>query len=83
MTIKNHAYDEYLTDQDFLKLVQKYQDENDNDFREIKIAIMNDVSSWIYNAHGDRYDAMTYFSEAKSLVNVLQYINDMRSEEDE
>lgn len=82
MTMKNHAYDEYFNDEDFLELVKKYQDEHDNDFDEIKVAIMNDVSSWLYNAHGDSYDVMSYLSEAKSLVNVLQYINDNRSEDE-
>jgi len=81
--MKNHAYDEYLSDDSFLELVEKYRNEHDNDFESIKLAIMNDASSWIYNSHGDSYDVMMYLSEAKSLINVLQYINDERSKDED
>jgi hypothetical protein len=80
--MKNHAYDEYYDDDSFLELVEKYRNEHDNDFDSIKIAIMRKVSDWIYNSHGDKYDVMSYLSEAKTLVNVLQYINDERDEDE-
>jgi len=80
--MKNYAYDDYRDNDSFLELVDKYKSENDNDFEEIQNAIATDVRSWLREAHGDKYDVAMYLSEAKSLINVLQYINDERDEDE-
>lgn len=78
--MKNHNYCEYRNDDEFLRIVEKYVNEYDH-FDDIKEAIRNKVDDWIYNSHGSKYDEMMYFSEAKSLLNVLEFINNHRDEE--
>ena len=74
--MKNHYYDDYRDNEAFLELVDEYLTEYNNDFDSIKDAIRRQVSSWINEAHGDEGDVNMYISEAKSLLNVLQHINE-------
>jgi hypothetical protein len=74
--MKNHYYCDYRNNEAFLELVEEYVSEHNNDFDSIKEAIRRKVSMWINEAHGDQYDVNMYISEAKSLLNVLQHIND-------
>ena len=74
--MKNHYYCDYLNDESFLEEVEKYTTKYNNDFDAIKEKISSKVSSLVYNAHGDEYDINDYISQAKSLLNVLQHINE-------
>jgi hypothetical protein len=79
--MKNHAYSDYLDDEQFLEVVDQYTETYNNDFAKIKIRIATEVSSHLQNAHGDSYDINDYLSQAKSLIDVLQYINNTINEE--
>jgi hypothetical protein len=74
--MKNHYYCDYLDNEQFLEEVEKYCFKYDNDFHTIKESISDKVSRLVYNAHGDQYDVNDYISQAKSLLNVLQHINE-------
>jgi hypothetical protein len=78
--MKNHYYDDYLDNEAFLEAVEKYTSKYDH-FDTIKEKISSKVSSLVYNAHGDVYDINDYISQAKSLLNVLQHINETLNEE--
>lgn len=77
----NHSYSDYLDDEHFLEVVERYTTEYDNDFEAIKNKISREVSNHIYNAHGDQYDINDYIAQAQSMLDVLRYINDTINEE--
>ena len=79
--MNNHYYSDYLDNEQFLEVVDQYTTKYGNDFDAIKDKIGREVSSHIHNAHGDRYDINDYISQAKSLLEVLQHINDTINEE--
>lgn len=74
--MRNHSYSDYLDDEQFLDVVYQYTDKYGNDFDTIKDKISAEVASHIYNAHGDQYDINDYLAQAKSLIDVLHYINE-------
>ena len=74
--MKNHSYCDYLDNEQFLEVVDQYTEKYGNDFEQIKDKITDEVSSHLYNAHGDSYDINDYLAQAKSLIDVLRYIND-------
>jgi hypothetical protein len=79
--MKNHYYCDYLNNEQFLKTVDKYLTEHDNDFDSIKEDIRREVSMLINSAHGDHYDINDYIYQAKSLLNVLQHVNETINKE--
>ncbi len=79
--MKNHYYSDYLDNDRFLEVVDKYITEYDSDFDRIKDKICREVSSNIYNAHGDTWDINDYLAQAKSLIDVLTHINETLNEE--
>jgi hypothetical protein len=81
--MKNHYYCDYRDNESFLELVEEYISEHDNDFDSIKEAIRRKVSSYINEAHGDYCDVNMYISQAKSLLNVLQHINETLNDNEE
>ena len=79
--MNNHYYCDYLNNESFLEEVEKYTTKYNNDFDAIKEKISSKVSSLVYNAHGDYCDINDYIAQAKSLLNVLQHINETINEE--
>jgi len=80
--MKNHSYSDYLDNEQFLKAVKKYMSKF-ADFDSIKDAIGDEVNTLIFSSHGDSNEVNTYLAKAKSLIEVLQYINNLstRSED--
>ena len=74
--MRNHSYSDYLDDEHFLEVVERYTTKYDNNFEKIKDKIGREVSSHIHNAHGDQYDINDYIGQAQSMLDVLRYIND-------
>ena len=74
--MNNHYYCDYLDNEHFLEVVEQYTTKYGNDFDKIKDKIGREVSSHIYNAHGDQYDVNDYIAQAKSLLEVLRHINE-------
>ncbi|CAB4153443.1 hypothetical protein UFOVP623_43 [uncultured Caudovirales phage] len=74
--MRNHSYSDYLDDEHFLEVVERYTTKYGNDFEKIKDKISREVASHIYNAHGDQYDINDYISQTQSMLDVLRYIND-------
>jgi len=79
--MKNHSYSDYIDNEQFLDVVDQYTTKYGNDFDAIKDKIGREVSSHIRNAHGDQYDINDYISQAKSLLDVLRFINETMNEE--
>jgi hypothetical protein len=79
--MRNHSYSDYIDDEQFLEVVNQYTTKYGNDFDTIKDKIGREVESHIYNAHGDQYDINDYIAQAKSLLDVLTYINNTINEE--
>jgi len=79
--MRNHSYSDYIDDEQFLEVVDRYITEYDNDFEAIKNKISREVASHIYNAHGDQYDINDYIAQTKSLLDVLTHINNTINEE--
>ena len=63
--MRNHSYSDYLDDEHFLEVVERYTTEYDNDFEAIKNKIGREVSSHIHNAHGDQYDINDYLPSVR------------------
>jgi hypothetical protein len=74
--MRNHNYSDYIDDEHFLEVVERYTTEYGNDFEAIKNKIGREVSSHIHNSHGDQYDINDYIAQAKSMLDVLRHIND-------
>ena len=74
--MRNHSYSDYLDDEHFLEVVDRYTTKYNNDFEKIKDKIGREIGSHIYNAHGDHYDINDYIGQAQSMLDVLRHIND-------
>ena len=81
--MKNHYYCDYLNNDQFVESVESYISEHNSDFDSIKEDIRRQVSMLINGAHGDHYDITDYISQAKSLLNVLQHINETLNDNEE
>lgn len=75
-----HSYDDYYDDQSFLELVQEYQEYTN--IQELRRAIASEVSMWINEVH-ESSGAYMNLGEARTLINVMQYIIDHRNDDDE
>ena len=73
-----HRLDDYYDDESFLELVEEYKQYDD--FYELRDKITDEVASYVYNAK-EIDDGAYALSEAKSLINVFQYILDERRAE--
>lgn len=74
--MNNHFYSDYLDNEQFLESVDNYLTEYDNDLDRIKDQIGREVGNHIRNAHGDQCDINDYLAQAKSLIDILQHINE-------
>jgi conjugal transfer/entry exclusion protein len=75
--MKNNYYSDYLSNEEFLEVVEEFMSKHDNNFDDIKDDIRRQVSNIVHNATGDHYDVADYIARAKSYLDVLQHINDL------
>jgi len=63
--------DDYYDNDSFLELVEEYSDFSDYD---LKRKIADEVYGYVHEVRGNPASMLTSLSEAKSLLNVMQYI---------
>jgi len=63
--------DDYYDNDSFLELVEEYSDFSDYD---LKRKIADEVYGYVHEVHGNPASMLTSLSEAKTLINVMQYI---------
>jgi len=75
--MKMHRLDDYYDNESFLELVEEY--EQYDDFYDLRSKITDEVAMYVNSAQ-ERDDGAYSLSEAKTLINVFQYILDQRRE---
>jgi hypothetical protein len=72
--------DDFYDNDEFLELVEQYDNEY-QDFYDLRNAIADEVHSIVYNSTDIGASIGTYCCEARSLINVYNYIIDRRKEQ--